>query len=236
MIERLRERLLEMGPIRRRVGRPPWQEVARSLETQVPRVRRFAMDNVIAQDRGNLRRSLDSLKTHVELPPEGPAPAEAAALTAWWLFATLPDQFAQKAQEALANGDMPLFRLSYDLAVGINSVLCDVINAHGRLEEDRSPESRSVNSLFEGIRGNAENASIIDIAVESEKMRNRRAVEFLKEDPTGFSMVDDFVTQVKTNSQFAEPSWAKGYVVAGAELARDMYKAVYEIAGELYPQ
>lgn len=76
----------------------------------------------------------------------------------------------------------------------------------------------------------------LSIAQETEeylKMRSSgaKSLEHLRDDPSGFMLMDASVGMVNVDS-----FQAREYVTAGAELARDLYKILYEIAAPLYPE
>lgn len=233
MAREIERDMLYMMPMRSGVGRAPFPEVAAFLGKQAPHLRNFAMA-AISVDRESIRNDMRDLKSHVP-PAENPTPAEPAALASWFLYAVISGQFVQRIKQATAQGDLPTFRFAFDYTIGLNGVFGEVIQAHGVLEGDPTGNERLRQFFTEAdaIYGMKQ----VDTNLEVAGQRAAEAGRLLAEDPTGFLVVDRYVDLLKTKpSDYVDRSQSKGYVIAGAELGRDLYKEIYPLAVELYPE
>lgn len=216
-------------PSRRGVGRPSFNEVSSMLSVQLPPVRYFAIAAVSGDQREVLRQSLASLKAHVPRF-ENPNPADAAGLTAWYLYAAVMPGFVEQARTANMTGNIPFFRFCFDFTRGMFLVINDVTSAHGELEGDTMDDkARQYYVEMDAMSG----TNLAEQRFAREKARALAGANLLREDPSGFALVDSFVMQLKRFGMMEDPSQSKAYVVAGAELTRDLYKGVYDIAKDL---
>ncbi len=221
--------LLSMMSSRRGVGRPNFNEVTSMLRAQVPPVRDFSLAAVSDNQREALKRSLASLKAHVS-QPEKPNPAESAGLTAWYLYATVVPGFVEQTRRADMTGNLPFFRFCYDFTRGMMHVLNDVISAHGEIEGDTTDDkAKQYYAEMDAMSG----TNLAEERFARGKTRAQAGSNLLREDPSGFSLVDSSVMQLRRLGVMEDPCQAKAYVIAGAELIKDLYKPVYDIAKDL---
>lgn len=130
----------------------------------------------------------------------------------------------QAAQKASARGDKRLFRFFFDTSMGLRNVLRYLINVE---EKSKSiPEDYMVKavamlgelglSLSDQINTFMMNTRNIDVGVS-----------LLKEDPSGFAVLDSFQKgQARAEPAQLEP-YSKEYLLYGTGIAIDFYKVVY---------
>lgn len=128
------------------------------------------------------------------------------------------------------------FKFFFDFSVGSRMPLESMLLAEDELIGEAE------NSRLEAV---SRTGKVMDFSVADEsefylflKKEATGAVEMLKKDPTGFLLVDNCAKRIGdfSKSISVNPSMSRKYMFAGAELARDLYKKVYEISAALYPQ
>ena len=89
----------------------------------------------------------------------------------------------------------------------------------------------------------SETCKALDLSVAKEveeflelKDSAKEGSQSLKKDPTGLSLVNSWVERFRSGDERVVANYhSKEYVLAGAELARDLYEKFYQIAAPLYP-
>jgi hypothetical protein len=141
-----------------------------------------------------------------------------------------------KMLQSLDVGNLGDFRFLHDIEKGAALTLSSIFDAEveqsGKGEESRLDSIAEVSSEFN-----------LDMGDETELYLalKRNAINdagYLARDLSGFSLADELVERLKTGTTTAliYDFESIKYISAGAELARDLYKQLYQISAPLYPQ
>ncbi len=144
---------------------------------------------------------------------------------------TVTEGFDEQMQNFFKQKKTPLFRLFYDVTVGMQGVLSPIEAAE---EEIRGNFDNMVSEMLP-----LETKQSVPLSVEK-YLSIRKGFEkisgLLKIDTTGFSLVDAYVESIKRQEMpLVKDFQSREYVVLGAEFARDLYKTTYQAIASLYP-
>lgn len=231
--ERKADEELSLLKRRERAGIPSEEHISYVVQQNVPSVR----SDIIARFRGEpnitlLKQLLERYKLGVQ--KNVGVNLSKPFLCATFLSRSLGDHLTSEARNAFNENDMGKFRFFYDFLTGLKQSLDRPVRAEAELS-DVGEEGRLKVVSYEGDRLK------IPVEEQAEQYLNMRekdaeSLKLLCKDDSGFLLMNDFAERVKTGSWHISAYQAKEYVLAGAELARDLYKELYEIAAPLYPQ
>lgn len=201
-------------------------------ETEGARWTRHFLDKI--SNDPNIHLKLESLRSELgekpEIYGETPNPITVYRLYIDRNFVRL---FVNSAEKALVNGradGIPLFAARFDLWLGGIAVIEALHNA----TRNESPEERQTRAeqgekrtleVFGSTGSRQENLDFMENIA-------RGSQQLLKEDPTGFSLADEVVMQLKASGSDLYTFENRDLVVKGAEFARDAYKALYRRSKE----
>lgn len=154
------------------------------------------------------------------------------------VLGTLAIDFRNSAAECLVDEKLAdedkkkYFKFFFDLSMGSQSSLYPLMTAENELRgtaEEQKLESVSYVGKTMNISMGGQGDHYLRLKIESAE-----ALKLLIADPRGFLLADTMLEKIKDASVF--PNMTRAYLIAGAELAGNLYKKVYEIAEPLYHQ
>lgn len=217
---------------RQTVGKPQGEEITRYLQV-FSRLRHDDL-GVLSNNRDAVSEELSVFKDYLQAQ-EGVTPSR-LFLCADYVRVAIFEKYIKFADTFLQEGDIPSFRFFFDTGFGISNVcgrlMAGELGVGGEADEFIT---RYISEESEVIDPKDPIGSAVEeyVTVTGDVSKTSR---FLREDPTGFSALDTFIAELKKGSGIQESVQAEEYILAGAELARDIYKELYEIAYSLYPQ
>lgn len=211
-------------------GNPSQEQIDYVMQEVVPLVRSGFIDGI-----GEPRRVFDDLSKFKLDEQKNGTSLSRPLLCAYTLFLyEVCDKFIGLARRADSENDIEQFRFFFDFGRGSELVLHSIFGAEEGLS-DRGEESR--------LEATSLASKMLDISTGEAAegyLRMKRdetySLGLLRQDPSGFLLLDSVVEKVKADSDFHIGLHTKEYVLAGAEVARDLYKKIYEIAAPLYPE
>lgn len=223
---RERELIFELTVRRQYVSAPSKEEINKVLEKVANRLRYEAL-HVIIWDRQETLDFFDFEEPRVNRSKL----ALCAAVLKVVIFKKSMEWAMKRAEKAFYADNESAFGFHFDFGMGLGSVFGILLateaeiagHADNVIVEHQAQAERFLDqtlNLKTSPGGQAENyvRAKRELAIDA---------ELLKKDPTGFLLVDSYVSKLKQSSP--DPHQTKEYVVAGAELARDLYKMLYEI-------
>lgn len=226
----------QLPGIREALGKPSKEEISFVLNSE------FVKKHIGVFARGHLfldpslapegtKKVLNNLRLINELfKQRGFVSSRAAACALYVLL--VRKYFLTEAENGLNENSPRFFRFYYDFAVGFGAVVGKIGDAANK-DHDRmdSHIAENVTDIF-GQASTGEEAEKY-LRTKADVAKN---AELLKEDPTGFLLADHIVANIRQGGDFAKSNVSVEYAVAGAELARDLYRETHRIAAPLYPQ
>ncbi len=241
MTEGLSERRLdELGKLlklRVAAGKPPSDEIDFVMREIVPP----ETSNILSKHVGNREKAFKALSGYQSVfqenknLPRVSKPHLCASFLITNVYEVLYEVCWDMSKELSDSNKVRLFRFLYDFETGIGFSLSRIVDAEEEIAgkaEDGS--TRRISAIGEKYG--------VPMGVQIETYLGQRSADkesagFLTKDPSGFSLMDDSVERAKTGlSSDIDPSQATEYIVAGAEVSRDLYKELYGIAAPLYPE
>lgn len=146
------------------------------------------------------------------------------------------------AEQDFTAGNIPRVIYEIDYAHGTFVTLSSIDIAETALSLGEQSSTETVNYVEESSGRELTSAEASDIYIAS--IRNQEsAVKSLKEDPSTFKLIDEYVEEMKSYARNIRegvnpkgrmrrmhPYQVPEFVVAGAELGRDLYKLIYPLA------
>ncbi|GEM_PF-3478397 len=134
------------------------------------------------------------------------------------------------ADELLNKGNVRAFRFFFDMGFGITITLGKLISTEDELYRDWDEEQAKIDSMLESVGVSVSdrvNATLIN------KQFDKKRLEILKKDPTGFLVLDEIMNEFKPGGEDLPNSICEQYVLFGANIARNQYRAIYpEVANK----
>jgi hypothetical protein len=215
--ERKQDRIIELAKTRRLVGNPSAPEIEAFLYT-FPRLKSACKD-AITMNEDAILEGFSRYKANISIP----------RFCASLLSMHVGNGFLETAEGHFVGDRIELFRSFHDLGVGSNLVLGGILAAENELS-NLGEESRIFECQIEDYNFSA--TQEVEAYLLMKKL-DREALGLLLKDKTGKLLIDDLVNKIRLGSLFQDMhqkgSVTKEYVVAGAELAGDLYKQVYGI-------
>lgn len=132
------------------------------------------------------------------------------------------------ADKALRDGQIPFFRFFFDLRYGLRTTMMILLLAEGEISgETQADIAETVSTTGEIFSTPASEQAQRFLMYQREAKKD---ADLLKQDPSGFTLIDDYLKDLgkETHAPLSEE-----YVQAGARLAADLYKSVYQISSKL---
>lgn len=219
----------KLDALRERVGRPSPKEEARYIGMVFPPIRdRYlaAISSDLSGKSSTLLEILESEKRELEGTSRKVSRPYLCALSVRGLM----DFCYERALEELNENDIAGFRFDYDLASGlaipIGRIIMSEAEIGGRFDELIVPAIAKLSDKTEGVGNEVEDYFLHRKSVEAD-------AAILQADPTGSRLVRKEVEELKRYSN-PPKGWSLKYLIAGAELSRDLYQGFYQISGKLY--
>lgn len=207
--------------IRQALGKPPEEEVSSVLTDFAPNFAHRSEPLTPEETQNNLG-NLKLLKAKLE--KKGLASSRAALCAVY--ISPIQDQFLTEAIN-WASKDMSLVRFYWDYAFGFDAVTAQIKEA---ADEEYSNTDEAATALSRKPRVSTGEEAGDYLSMRVEIIENAR---LLKKDPT--ALIDHIINKLRQSVKSIGTYMSVEYVIAGAELARDLYKQAYEIAAPLYP-
>lgn len=222
--------IFQMIAMRERAGNPSSFEITTCLSTIATRLREDTTHRIVS-NKGAILEYLAETKQHAEQSGHG---LSRPMLTVNFLNDAMLPLCMSLAKRSLLEGSMPAFRFAVDFAVGIAGILGRVKVSEFDIAGDA--DNIAVRLLSEKTRALKQNKSISDETDQYLALRSEmnKVGKQLIEDPTGFRLVDSHVVKLESDARI-DTRQAREYVLAGAKLARDLYKELYQMTKDLYP-
>lgn len=213
---------------REKIGRPSAEEQAKHLSVVFPPLRNRYLTALNRDISGELTFPgiLEVQKRELEASYRKPSRPYLCAM----VIRDLAEVHWEKAFEELNRKDIAGFRFDYDFACGLaypigRIIMCEA-ELGGELDSLLVPVITKISDKTEGVGNEA-----------GEYLLHKKTVEvnvaMLQQDPTGVSLVCEEVEGLKRHGN-PPRGWSLVYLIAGAELSRDLYQGLYQIAGKLY--
>lgn len=221
-----------MAHLRELAGQPSPEEVASYLKVFV-RTRENMMQSIMDKPEEVLG-ALSELKSALS-KEKGKTPSR-VRLCGEYLKLLLVSPYHEMSWKALFEDKQSSYRFYYDLYTGAGCLTGKLLEVEAEIAEgaerfvvDYIDETNQVLPYQSpGEQADEYLALIKDM---------RQWAEILKNDPSGFSVVDRFIGDLrKTPDKTLSSNHAREYVLAGAQFAGVLYKALWQIAGGLYPE
>lgn len=224
------EHEIRLMALRQAMGRPPTSEVDRFLR-YVPELRRDAF-RVVRDNKDAILQEFQRLRSDgLDHGITQSKPYLCAVFTR-----TIAGGPLKRAEECLKERQIPGFRFFYDVYNGMSNTSATIAAAEDEL---RGGSDQAILAYLDNTRS-AFNAEL-SITEDAETYANFSVIvsdlaKNLQSDPTGFSLVDYYISMLAEFQKGSSSKTSPKYELVGAELARDLYKELYGMAGELYPQ
>lgn len=177
-------------------------------------------------------RKLTSLKEKIEKslkkPPSRPRlfaayTIEQAELVRRRIHIRKPTLFGASSAQSLASW--------FDIEYGVRETVSRIFVAERAIAE--GPDAPITDIVNHSPRDSVSAVDDAEYYLHLQKIVSE-AVALLKEDPSGFLLLDTFVGQLKAGqTRFISPDRTPEFVVAGAELAQRIYKEIYPLSERL---
>jgi len=214
---------------RNEAGNSSQEEIDYVMQKAFPLLRSDFIDGL-----GEPRRAFEYLSKYKLDEQKNGTSLSRPLLCAIFLLNNLSDKFMDTARHADSENNIEQFRFFYDFGIGSQLVLHSIFQAEEGLS-DRGEDTRV--SFLSHV---SKKLSKTTGEMVEEYLRMKRdetdSLGLLREDPSGFLLLDSLVEKVKADSDLRIGLHTKKYVLAGAETSRDLYKKIYEIAAPLYPE
>ena len=232
--ESLEHRLNEMSRVRKlreKAGKPSQMEINSVMQKVFP-VLRPKMVETYAGDKEKAFKELSEYKLANEQRLN--CPLSRPELCASFLLVNFGDAYGKTAEHAFDQGNISLFRFFFDFSLGIKLTSACIMSAQdeaaGAMDDIDSKVVSHTGKTFDLSAGTEADYYLYM------KREEARSLRFLHNDPSGFSLMDDSVIRIEAESfPGIISSQPKEYILAGAEITRDLYKQLYEITAPLYP-
>lgn len=209
-------RLVDLKRIRKLVGVPSSKEIEDMQRYFHPRVKSMCQ-KVITEGKDIILASYSQNRANFSIP--------GFCAT---VLKQVRDQLLGKAEENINEGKAGNFRYIFDFAFGFGLPANRVLAAEGELS-GIGEETR--------LRILAHQSENYDTPITEEadtylfmKKFDGEALRLLIKDKSGLELIDNLINKIKSNSSAEDMGgMSKEYVLTGAELARDLYRQLYEI-------
>ena len=206
---------------RESVGKASPAETSRFMDTELPPLRRKLIEDYA--DEKYVIYLLDTIKAQNESGVN--ASRLGLSASAVLVSAIRLQEFAKQSFDSKL---VPGYRFLFDVYIGMRHTLNALLLADS--------ESRAETLIVDVVSGAADVLSVTvpeqADAYLSVKERVKQDAALLIEDPSGFSLLDSHLRQIDSG-EFLRESQSKDYVLAGAKLAAELYRSVYEISAKL---
>jgi len=203
-------------------GKASPAETSRFMDTELPLLRRKLVEDY--SDEEYVTYLLDTIKTQKE---ESGVSASRLALSASAVL-TSAIQLQEFAKQSFEGKLIPGYRFLFDVYIGMRHTLNALLLADS--------ESRAETQIIDVV-SSASDVLSTTIPEQADaylfvKERVKQDAALLIEDPSGSSLLDSHLRQLESG-EFLRESQSKDYVLAGATLAAELYRSVYEISAKL---
>lgn len=219
---------LELSDYRKKIGKPSQQEIAAYTEKVFQPLREDALK--IKNQMDEMRPYLTQLyEWHTSTHRRNPA---RPTLIGHALLSTIHDQYQAQASNSFTRQDIPSFRFFYDIESGMTYSIGTIFQIEVELRGE-------VDNTYKGFLDYMSNEGIeqsdSDNVNQYLKLRNNGqvAVDLLKKDPSGFTLVD-FIVESEDLPLNINLEGCPEYKKIGRELTRDLYKLIYPMTSHLY--
>lgn len=213
-------RLVQM---REKLGRPSAKEEAILMEQFYPQIRQailrgYSQTGLTLELFSRMREAERATRVN----PSRPRLCADVLLTA---------PFSRYTSMALAANDMPRFKFTYDLNCGFSNAAYLTFLA----EDELTGEDEAITRYTQDIQtfdpqGVFESPGDTYVLLKTD---SKECAKLLRQDPSGLMVLEYGIESIR-NEEPWRPLWqSRAYVIAGAELARDAYKILYEISERL---
>lgn len=223
-------RLVGLKAIRKSVGEPSSEEIGK-MRGEFPKVKSVC-ENAIAISKDIILTSFSQNRTNFSIP----------GFCATVLVKQIRDRLLVKAEEIINEIDINEknvedFRYIFDLAFGFGLPLNRVLAAEGELS-DGGEESRLRILAYQSENYGIPVTEEVDTYLFMKKF-DSDALKLLIKDKSGLELIDDLINKIKSNSSVEDmgitDGMSKEYVIAGAELARDIYRQLCQMIDPSVP-
>lgn len=200
--------------LRQNVGSPSVKEAQIMLNVFSQSIRMPLMNNMARQEKAILNAFIQS--------EEKTSPVIFCASHAL----VVEKKLFNMAGKAFYNGEKEQFRLFFDTAEGFN-ILAALILAEKELtgtgEEYRLEKMASIDKEFGLSESEAMETYLRIVKFDTDLLK------FLQKDNSGTSLVNHLSDTIKSDFKLRSDFISTDYLSAGAELARDLYRKMYQI-------
>lgn len=224
------EAYINISKKREGVGSPGSQEVVDYMQ-RVARPMRWQLLENFSTDAGVFAERLVLLK---ETSEKRGVSFSMPELCATIISDLLTRQSIEASVMKLEQGNKPSLRFFADFAMGAETTLAPISTAHSEIAGE---EEEHILKVMD-VKQNEKKEQMISDDVEyylNLKSITKQFAELMIEDKSGFLLVDKIVDGIEKEELRLPRCVAKDYFLAGAQLARDLYKKACGIANDLYP-
>ncbi|MDP3988479.1 MAG: hypothetical protein Q8P80_05055 [Candidatus Levybacteria bacterium] len=151
----------------------------------------------------------------------------------------LAKSYKDESLKAFSRKDLSKFSFYYDLFFGMSATASQIVFAEEQLRDSFDDKLASLIPIISDMAmGKKKPPSIEDetgryLYIKESSKENLR---IMMGDPTGLNIFSIWIERFKKDPGSIGPSQSKEYVIAGAELGRDLYKGFYQIAQQYFPK
>lgn len=215
--------------MREAIGKPSVDEINEMMTREYPKVVKNAYDCVSNQQ----QLLAFSLRLKSEISQRNGVAPSRRSLCVGVLRYKISDNLKRSFTDALMRNDIPSFRFYFDMDEGFKGLLGFILTTEKLTREDiETVVQKEIASISQDPEAPEASEEERYMAVKDYIEGN---VKLLSEDPTGFLLLDTLFTRMKQNKSLFPSDETPEYSLAGAKLAVDLYKWVYEATGSLYP-